>query len=510
LIRAHRAGVHVQVGIALLEGNSETSAFEQAANRRRCYAFAKGGNNTTGNKYILLPHRLSSGCKPYTSAKLGLLLQKDVGVHRIVRRIFIRVNVGNLGNFGVGNFGGGPVSDNAFIGHWAGNHLEPKVLLKDMRQTRCYKLPVVRAIQRLFVTAIVLGLTARCSYCASDEDVFKESVIAGKAAEQREQWYIFTEIAQAQAEHGHYLKALETAGLVDRYSDQLFIKLVSIRATKGGIAGARNMAAASTAKLKLREEEAIEIIQATTGDLGGARDTSRDLADKSGVLQEIGIGQIRSGDLEGALKTANEIMPGVNHDGLLYLVAHEFDKRGDHQRAREIMQRITTPDIEQTVPGMDAPPDRPMGPAGACEWASYDAKSGRFTEAYKLLEGTNCDCRSVAYIHEEARDATGAERAMRSCPNPADVSAGMAELAKRSAAKGEVQDALKFADAVHVTGANFEEGYLAPALRDIGRAWSNKDGNRALEWARSRPEGYQRAMALLGVAEGISASGSRP
>src|SRR6266566_191003 len=56
LIRAHRAWVYVQVRIALLEGNSETSAFEQAANRRCCYAFAKGGNNSTGNKYILWPH----------------------------------------------------------------------------------------------------------------------------------------------------------------------------------------------------------------------------------------------------------------------------------------------------------------------------------------------------------------------------------------------------------------------------------------------------------------------
>jgi hypothetical protein len=76
-----------------LEGNSETSAFEQTANRRRCYAFAKGGNNTTGNKYILWPHRLSSGRETYTNAELGLLLQKDVAVQRILRRIITSVNV---------------------------------------------------------------------------------------------------------------------------------------------------------------------------------------------------------------------------------------------------------------------------------------------------------------------------------------------------------------------------------------------------------------------------------
>jgi tetratricopeptide (TPR) repeat protein len=362
---------------------------------------------------------------------------------------------------------------------------------------------------KIFLTAIILGLTATYTRGSSDEDVFRESVMAGKAAEQRVQWYIFTEIAQAQAEHGRYVEALETAGLVDRNADHLFIELVSIRAKKGDIAGAKNMAAASTAKLKLRAEEAIAIIQATTGDLNGARETSRDLADKSSVLEEIGMRQIRTGDLEGALKTADELEPGVNHDALLFLVAQELDKRGDHRRALEIARRITTPDIEQTMPGMDARPARPMGPMGPCELASYDAKSGRFAEAYKRLEGTNCNCRSVAYIHEEARDAVGAERAMRSCPNPTDVSAGMAELAKRSAARGEVQDALKFADAARVTGAKFEEEYLAPALRDVGRAWAKEgDLTSALEWARSRPDGYQRAMGLLGVAESISPSGS--
>jgi hypothetical protein len=76
-----------------LEGNSETSAFEQAAYRRRCHAFAKGRNNSTGNKNILRPHPLSSVRKKYTGAKLGLFLQEDVGVQRIVRRIRISVNV---------------------------------------------------------------------------------------------------------------------------------------------------------------------------------------------------------------------------------------------------------------------------------------------------------------------------------------------------------------------------------------------------------------------------------
>ena len=61
LVRAHRARIDVQIGIAFLEGDSETAAFEETAYRRRCDAFAQGGYNAAGNKNILRPHPLSSG-----------------------------------------------------------------------------------------------------------------------------------------------------------------------------------------------------------------------------------------------------------------------------------------------------------------------------------------------------------------------------------------------------------------------------------------------------------------
>jgi hypothetical protein len=50
---------------------------------------------------------------------------------------------------------------------------------------------------------------------------------------------------------------------------------------------------------------------------------------------------------------------------------------------------------------------------------------------------------------------------------------------------------LMFADSVQVTGAPFEGGYLAPALRDSGRAWGRTgDKAAALSWTRSRPSLY--------------------
>ena len=41
LKRAHRAGIDVQVRIALLKGDFETATFEETTDRGGCYAFSK-------------------------------------------------------------------------------------------------------------------------------------------------------------------------------------------------------------------------------------------------------------------------------------------------------------------------------------------------------------------------------------------------------------------------------------------------------------------------------------
>jgi hypothetical protein len=187
-------------------------------------------------------------------------------------------------------------------------------------------------------------------------------------------------------------------------------------------------------------------------------------------------------------------------DPVLFAVAEKLQELGNRRRAHEIALRITDPDMAQ-----NADSERIQGlarPKDACEAASNDAKSGKYADGYNVHRTAKCDCRDLAYIYQAAGDPTSAATAMRSCPNLADVSAGMAGLAKIAAQRGNVSEALSFADLVHVSGASFEEGYLAPALRDIGRAWGSSAD--ALNWARSRPTGYQRAMALLGLAESVS------
>ena len=53
LIRAHRARINVQVGIALLEGNCEAAAFKQAAHGGCCDTFSKRRNHAARYKDIL-------------------------------------------------------------------------------------------------------------------------------------------------------------------------------------------------------------------------------------------------------------------------------------------------------------------------------------------------------------------------------------------------------------------------------------------------------------------------
>ena len=310
----------------------------------------------------------------------------------------------------------------------------------------------------------------RTGHQDSDQPLFREAVQAGRSDGEAPKWYIFTEIAKAQAVHGYYDDAIETAKLVHEYPDQLLITLVGTRAKNGDVAGAKQMAAAiSTAKLKSEADEAIAIAQAYAGDVDGARDSMRDLVDKSRVLEAVGTHQVDQGDVEGALRTASEMKRGWDAP-VLFDVVRKLRERGDLKRAHEIAQRITDPDMAQSAEAERSETSAPL--KDACAVASNDATSGKYADAYSALETAKCDCRTVAYIHQAAGDPTGAAQAMRGCPNLADVSAGMAGLAKKAAERGNMSDALIFAESVQVSGASYEEGYLAPTLRDIGQAWA--------------------------------------
>ena len=354
------------------------------------------------------------------------------------------------------------------------------------------------SLSKMFILPM-LFCTA-CTRHVSDQELFNRAVVAGESANAKVRWYIFSEIAKAEAKHGYYDDALQALKLTDEFPDQLFVDIVSIRAGNGDVSGAKTMAEGpANQEEKWKCLDRIADAQAESGDVNGARETLTLLPTRfqQDVLEAIGTHQAQSGDLESALKTAGEMERGWS-DGVLFEVADRFAARGDKAQAHQIALRITEPDMARSVGAAHSPVSRPCNP---CDLAAQESDSGNYDDALKWLNGAKCDCRTVAFIHERGGNATAAEYSMRSCPNPADVSAGMAELAKELAAKGDIGAALRFADGVHVTGADFEEGYRAPALRDIARNWASKDRKAALKWAESKPDGYQRAMALLGVAE---------
>lgn len=342
----------------------------------------------------------------------------------------------------------------------------------------------------------------------TDRQLFQESLAAAKTAAPEYQSYIFGEIAEAETARGYYNEASEAARLVQQYPDQLFTELVTARAKRGDISGAKQLAASTESReLQGRAEQAIAFEQVKSGDLSGASETVQHLPShlQQNVLQFIGVAQAEKGELEAALRTASEMQSGWS-DEVYYTLAIKLRAQGSKQKANDLARRILDDDIRRAAE-VDSINPRIVQPTDACDLAVQHAKQHRYDEAYKLLRTQHCDCGFVVSVYAESRDALGAETALPKCsPNPSDVSNATAELSKKFAASGDISTALRFADAVHVSGAYENgEGYLAPALRDIAHAWVKKDGaDAALKWARSRPTGYERAMALLGIAESIA------
>ncbi len=342
----------------------------------------------------------------------------------------------------------------------------------------------------------------------TDKQLFQESLAAAKTAAPEYQSYIFGEIAEAETAHGYYNEASEAARLVQQYPDQLFTALVTARAKRGDISGAKQLAAsAESRELQWRAEQAIAFEQVKSGDLSGASETVQHLPSglQQNALQWIGVAQAEKGELEAALRTASEMQSGWSDD-VYYTLAIKLRAQGSKQKAHEIAKRILDDDMRRAAE-VDSISPRAVEPPRACDLAVQQAKQGQYDKAYKLLQTEHCDCGFVVSVYAESRDALGAEKALPTCsPNPSDVSNAMAEVAKKFAASGDVSTALRFADAVRLPGAYENgEGYLAPAIRDIAHAWVKRDGaDAALKWARSRPTGYERAMALLGIAESVA------
>lgn len=358
------------------------------------------------------------------------------------------------------------------------------------------------------VVPLLIAVGASCTDSPQSRELFNRALTAGASATSDTQWYIFSEIAKAEAEQAYYNDAIEAWKLTDRWPDLLLADIVRIRAENGDISGARNMAQKGpSAEAKFGCLREIALVQVKSGDISGAIETTEQLPSRfrQSVLEAIGVRQAESGDLDAALATAKQMQSGWS-DSVLFAVADKLSERGNTAEAHKVASRITNKEMAESVGAPEVTPS--INSSDACDIAWQEAKSGNSEGALRALEKANCQCKTLAYIHQHIGDIQGAELALRNCDNPADLSAGMAELAKRSAQSGDIPTALRLAGRVHVTGAYFEEEYLADAFRYIGRNWGGKDRTAAIKWAESTPVGFPRAMALLGVAESYRCSPS--
>jgi hypothetical protein len=166
-----------------------------------------------------------------------------------------------------------------------------------------------------------------------------------------------------------------------------------------------------------------------------------------------------------------------------------------------ILTRIAVLQVESGF-SVDALPLLKNAPSNLCDVAWAYARKRNFAEADQLAKD---GCRVIAEERYKAGDFDGAITRIRTEPNPSDQSIGFADLSKLAAQNGNVTHALRFAELIRIPAAHHEgEGYLAPALREVARAWAKSGKSyEAYRWARSRPTAYERAMALLGVGEAV-------
>jgi hypothetical protein len=138
------------------------------------------------------------------------------------------------------------------------------------------------------IVSVLIAVGASCTDAPSSRELFNQAVMAGRSATPDTQWYIFSEIAKAEAEQAYYDKALEAWRLTDRFPDLLLADIVGIRAEHGDISGAKNMAEkAASAEAKFRSLEQIARVQVKVGDISGATETTQQLPSRfrQGVLE---------------------------------------------------------------------------------------------------------------------------------------------------------------------------------------------------------------------------------
>ena len=292
--------------------------------------------------------------------------------------------------------------------------------------------------------------------------IFREATQCIHSVKPSQRGYAVSELAEAQAEAGLIPQAVATVSLSDRDRDQLLVTIANIEVRKG------------------RYGSAMAIVAGI------------DRQQQDQVRQEIGIKQAERGDVDAAQDTAAAMLTDYYRETVLYFAALELQRQGANVRAQALASTFKypdhfLPDPATAEPNFDWRVNRPLPD----DFESIPQPPSLYSQAVQQLR---------------AGHLTDAISRIASDSNPADASSNFARLAEDAAEMGNLDAALQLLAKVHVSGADYEDGYAEGTLRPIGKLWASMDAGAALTWARTRPTPRQRALALAGVGQGVAGS----
>jgi hypothetical protein len=348
----------------------------------------------------------------------------------------------------------------------------------------------------------------------TDRELLREAVAEWNRAEEPGNGPNY-QIFEQQAGQGHYDDAATTGRLFKRAEDVRWsvVELVKVRAENGDIQGAKDsIQSFAGSDLQKKAAEVIALIQAQNRDLSGALKTIAPFGESDEVFIAYGRQQIEMGDFEGTLNTAERTRSGYQ---LFYDIGDALRIRGQQSRARELAAHMKDRKLAALFLECARFTLWPRGEkvrviqATPCDNAYFDATRGKFAEADEVIQKNGCSNVSFVAVRQYEVDPSGAERLLRDKSDSQDLAFGLDQFAAVAAGNGNIVEALRLLNDLQNVSRGEKNVVLAEAratdaIHQIARAWTIKDGPRAvLKWARSLPTTGERTWALIGMAEAL-------
>lgn len=354
-----------------------------------------------------------------------------------------------------------------------------------------------------------LGLSLWTVYLqVSPKELLREAVRTGGPLEQ---------IYEEQAGQGYYNDALATARLdSSRYADSQYelsgyiANLIEMRAQNGDFPGAREMVRQYAGTALKGEVPRMRLnicrIQVDLRDLRGALQNCNSPKDHDAVMEEFAMRQMADGDLDGALKTSEQVSERTAWD-IFYTMGDVLGTLGERNRLHELASHMTDKKLAAAfleAAGLTSQPPRGVIAIQVhpCVEAFGDALDNKFEVAWALVHQNHCPYTYNIALKEYPVDPMDAERELRASSRNWDVVFGLARMAEMAAKNGDIFNALRLLNASEQIGKD-QSIYLDATLK-VAWAWTLKSGPRVpLDWARALPIREQRGYALLGIADAL-------